>query len=65
MGAPTLWNMFPSSVKSVAYCYVPSSFKDIQPCLSNMAPGRINQSDDNWNYSLTLRLIKQFVFMGL
>ena len=48
VGAPTLaWKKLPASVKLVEN--ILPSFKDIplQPCLTAIAPWRINQSDDN------------------
>ncbi|KAK2182808.1 hypothetical protein NP493_335g03056 [Ridgeia piscesae] len=51
VGASTLCNMLPSIVlnKLKILLKILPSFKDIplQPCLSTLAPWRINQSDDN------------------
>ena len=62
VGAPTLWNVLPSSVRSVekiAKCRQRIE-TTLQPCLSTIAPWHISQSDDNWICLLTLRSIKPF-----
>ena len=66
VNAPTLWNMFPSSVKLVANI---AQFrrhlkkKPLQLCLSTIATSSINQSDDNWICLLILRSISLFVLV--
>ena len=46
---PCIWNVLPSGVKSVEniakFCHHVKT--SLQPCLSTIAPRRINQSDDN------------------
>ena len=64
VGAPTLWNMLPSSVKSVENI---AKFRrhlktSVQSGLSTIAPWRINQSDDNLICLPTMRSINPFCF---
>ncbi len=69
VGAPTLWNMLPSSVKSVAN--IAKFRRYLKTSLYNLAyppkcPGvSISQSDDNWICLLTFRWINHFVLMSL
>ena len=51
IGSITLWNMFPSGIKSVeniaTFTIIP-----LQRCLSTISPWCINQSDDSSNFGI-------------
>jgi len=63
VGAPTLWNMLPSSVKSVEN--IAKFRRHLKTYLCNFflsTIASINQSDDNWICLMTVRSINPFCF---